>query len=154
MVHSRKKIIKQVQQPEGNSVKYGGNPDSCYQMKPSWCFNDCDKECWPFTEDNDGFDFWSDLLPKLKDFETQKWQDILITAKKQNHGIDVNTLNKCARNRLAELHIEAESLISLRLKGQHRLYGFIDNSTFHIIWYDHNHGDNDFCVCRSRLKHT
>lgn len=154
MGHSNKKIVKQVQHPEGNSIKYGGDPDSYYQMKPSWCFNDCDKEQWPFTEDNEGFDFWSDLLPKLKNLETRKWQDILVVSKKQNHSIDVTTLNKCARDRLVELHIEAESLISLSLQGQHRLYGFMDNSTFHIIWYDYDHGNNDTCVCRSYLKHT
>lgn len=151
---NKKKVVKQSQHPEGNTIKYGGNPDSYYQMRPSWCFNDCDKDKWPFTEENPGFDFWKDLLPKLKNLETQTWQEILVNAKKQNHSIDITKLNKCAQDRLVELHIEAESLISLRLQGQHRLYGFNNNSTFHIVWYDDDHGDNDTCVCKSTLKYT
>ena len=89
-----------------------------------------------------------------KFIEKRTWQDILVKAKKENHGIDVNDLNKCARDRLVELRIEAESLISLRYNGKSRLYGYIIDGMFVILWYDCNHGDNNTCVCRSRLKHT
>lgn len=57
-------------------------------------------------------------------------------------------------DRLAEKYIELDSIISLRLTGKHRLYGYIQKSTFYVLWYDDNHGDNNECVCRSNLKHT
>lgn len=67
-------------------------------------------------------------------------------------------LSKTAQDRLAKKFIEEESLISLRLKGSHRIYGYMSyragDPTFMILWYDDNHGDNDECVCRSHLKHT
>lgn len=63
-------------------------------------------------------------------------------------------MNKVAQDRLFEKRIEAESLISLRLTGTHRLYGYMTGRVFNILWYDDDHGDNAECVCRSRLKHT
>lgn len=48
--------------------------------------------------------------------------EILVKDKKQNHSINVDDLNKVAQDRLAAKYIEAESLISLRITGNHRLY--------------------------------
>jgi hypothetical protein len=90
----------------------------------------------------------------LKALESQTWNEILVKDKKQNHAIDVDDLNKAAQDRLAELYIEAESLISLRVTGNHRLYGYMMGNVFNILWYDDEHGDNKTCVCRSYLKHT
>ena len=62
---------------------------------------------------------------------------------------NVEALNKCARDRLAERMIEYEAIYSLRITGKHRLYGYIIGSTFNLLWFDDDHGDNDNCVCRS-----
>ena len=94
------------------------------------------------------------VLPKMYGWESQTWKEI-IKPKKQNHFIQVSTLNKCAIERLEELRIEAESLFSLRIQGKERLYGLIEgDGTFNIIWYDTDHGDNSTCVCKSQKKHT
>ncbi len=82
------------------------------------------------------------------------WSEIIVKANKQNHSIDVDSLNKVAQDKLAKLHIEAESLLSLRLRGTIRLYGFMVGPVYSILWYDDDHGDNNTCVCRSSLKHT
>ena len=71
---------------------------------------------------------------------------------KKNHSINVTALNKAASDRLAELYIEAESLISLRLTGTHRVYGYMNGAVFNILWVDLNHGDNTSCVCRAHKK--
>lgn len=68
--------------------------------------------------------------------------------------MDVSTLNKIAVDRLNELEIEVDSLVSLTLSGTHRLYGYIVDAVFYVLWYDDNHGDNATCVCRSHKKHT
>jgi hypothetical protein len=97
---------------------------------------------------------WNEVFPRLKALESQTWNEILLRDKKQNHAINVDDLNKIAQDRLAELYIEAESLISLRVTGNHRLYGYMTGNVFNILWYDDEHGDNKDCVCRSHLKHT
>lgn len=97
---------------------------------------------------------WCEILPFLQSLETLTWQEILNYANNKHHLIAIETLNKIARDRLYELHIEAESIMSLRLNGCHRLYGYLEGAVFHLLWFGLNHGDNDTCVCRSRLKNT
>jgi len=109
---------------------------------------------WAFDEENAGRFFWNEILPRLRDWETQTWSEILLTAKKQNHFIQVEALNPAAQKRLAEKYIESDSIVSLRLNGTHRIYGYFDKEVFQILWFDPEHGDNNTCVCRSYLKHT
>lgn len=132
------------------SIKSIADADAYYKEHPSWCFSSCDKEQWKIDEQS----LWKEILPKLKDFEKQTWAGILVDSKALNHSIRTEDLNKVACDRLIEKHIEGESLISLRLNGTHRLYGYMQNSAFCILWYDVDHGDNAGCVCRSYKKHT
>jgi len=153
MADSKKKV-KQKKEPRGNYIGQGGNPDQYYSQHPAWNFSCCDREKWSIFSDEARRIFWNELLPHFQGWETQTWSNLLIDAKKQNHSIRVNDLNQIASDRLAVLCIEAESLISLRLTGTHRIYGYIQGAVFHILWIDLNHGDNDTCVCRSCKKHT
>ena len=70
-------------------------------------------------------------------------------AKKFHHHITVSDFNKCAIDRLMEIGVFEEELLSLRLGGNLRLYGYLVESTYVILWYDNDHGDNNTCVCRS-----
>lgn len=149
-----KKKIKQAKEPKGNSIGQGGNPDQYYSQYPAWNFSSCDKENWSLYSDGVRKIFWDEILPHIQGWETQTWGDILINAKKQNHSINVGDLNKIASDRFVELYIEAESLISLRLTGTHRIYGYMNGSVFNILWIDLDHGNNATCVCRSYKKHT
>lgn len=131
------------------------NVNEYYSKHPAWCFRTCDCEYWKLSKDTADEAFWDEILPKLRGFESQTWSNILVDANKQNHPIPVEQLNKCARDRLRDLYIEAEAIISLRLNATHRIYGYIsDGPVFYILWYDTDHGDNDTCVCRSVLKHS
>lgn len=149
-----KKNIKQKAFPRGRSIARDENPERYYLENPSWNFGNSDMEMWAFTEEHIGKRIWEEILPRLKNLETQTWNEILVINKKQNHAIEVGTLNKDAQNRLAEKYIEAESLISLRLTGNHRIYGYMIGSVYNVLWYDDLHGDNKNCVCRSYKKHT
>lgn len=133
-----------------HSIKTIVDADAYYSEHPSWCFRSCDTEQWKITEHG----LWNEILPKLKELEKQTWSEILIASKKSNHSINIDSLNKIASDRLCDQCVEGESLISLRLNGTHRLYGYMQNSAFCILWYDTEHGDNPFCVCRSHKKHT
>lgn len=148
------KKVKQKENPSGRYIAQGGNPDQYYNQRPSWNFCTCDQEMWPFKQELVGDSFWSEVLPRLQAWETQTWGDILVAGKKLNHSIKQDELNPIAQARLAERYVEQEAVISLRMQGAHRLYGYIVGAIFNVIWIDLDHGDNDRCVCRSRLKHT
>ena len=150
MADCKKRKISQEYNPETPYVRNIQNPDTYNSLSPSWCFRTCDKEFWTLNAE----DLFTEILPKLKEWEAQTWNEILIKAKKQNHSIDTEQLNKLARDRLDFLRIEANAVISLRLQGTHRLYGYRVGSIFYILWFDKNHGDNTSCVCRSRKKNT
>lgn len=155
MAASKKdKRIKQREIPKGRSIAQGGDPEQYYSQNPAWTFANSDDQMWAFSKEHIGEAMWTEILPRLKDLETQTWSEIFITGKKQNHSIDLEDLNKAARDWLAEKYIEAESLMSLRITGNHRLYGYMTGRVFNILWYDDDHGDNSRCVCRSKLKHT
>lgn len=149
----REKKIKQKANPKGQHIAQGGDPGQYYSQTPAWTFSNADTEMWAFSQNHIG-DLWSEILPKLQGFETQTWSEILVTHKKQNHSLNLADLNKAAQERLASRYIEAESLISLRLSGKQRLYGYMTGRVFNILWYDDDHGDNNTCVCRSHKKHT
>lgn len=129
-------------------------PESYLSENPSWNFSFRDTAHWAFSSEHVGMDIWDEIIPKLEDFESMTWSDILIAAKKQNHSISVSDLHADAQKYLAQRRVESESIVSLRLGGRKRIYGMLIGSTFNIIWYDEEHGDNSRCVCRSKKEHT
>ncbi|MGX8698571.1 MAG: hypothetical protein ACSW8F_01400 [bacterium] len=151
---NRKKVVKQKEVPKGKVIAQGGDPERYYSENPAWTFANADQEMWAFSQEHIGTVIWTEILPRLQAWETKTWSEILVRDKKQNHALDLKELNKAAQERLASRYIEAESLISLRITGTHRLYGYMAGRVFHILWYDDDHGDNETCVCRSHLKHT
>lgn len=150
----KEKKAKWREEPRGKVIAQGGNPEQYYSQTPAWSFENADQEVWAFTQEHIGELLWPEILPRLKALESRTWQEILVHDKKKNHAVDVEGLNKVAKDRLVQKHIEAESLISLRITGSHRLYGYMTGRVFNILWYDDKHGDNNDCVCKSRLKHT
>ena len=154
MAASKRKKIKQVELPQMPRTIQVHDTESYYKKHPAWNFNTCDTEMWTLSEEHAGNYFWSEILPYLKSMEMRTWSDILHNSKKQNHSIIANNLNPTAQKRLCEKYIEQESVISLRINGTHRLYGYIVDYVFNVLWFDTEHGDNDTCVCRSRKKNT
>lgn len=133
------------------------------QHRPSWRFDRynpkkwCIKEVITDEEGNTHTVLIETIIEKLRGFEQQTWGQIFNSDGCPNHSIHISKLNKCARKRLRELMLDADidRIISLRLQAKVRLYGFFqDDSALSILWYDTDHGDNDTCVVRSRLKYT
>ena len=150
----KKKAVRRSEKPLGKSVATERNPLEYRTEHPAWNFATSDRLFWTFSSDTVGYAFWGEVLPFLQSLEALTWQEILNYANNKHHLVAIETLNKNARDRLYELHVEAESIMSLRLTGCHRLYGYLEGALFHLLWFDPNHGDNDTCVCRSRKKHT
>ena len=120
----KEKRVKSKARPRQREVRQAVDPDEYFSAPPLWSFKMFDHIFWPLDKKEVGDLLWNELLPWMKSIETQVWSEILIVNKKSNHFIDVSTLNKVARDRLNELHLEPESLLSLRITGKHRLYGF------------------------------
>lgn len=152
MAASKKIIQKEI--PVGRKIEQSENPDKYYAENPAWAFVNIDNDMWAFTKENIDDSIWTEIIPFFKSLESQTWNEILIRDKKKNHSIQVKDLNKIAQERLIMRFIEAESLISLRITGKHRLYGYMTGRVYNVLWYDDNHGDNETCVCKSNLKHT
>ena len=162
----KNKKVKQKQMPNplprtqwtpSPKISRRSDPDNIMTLRPVWRFTDCDTglDCgWSFHKKRLGEKFWDVIFPKLREFETMTWSDILLKGKKQNHSIAVDSLNKVAQERLEALQIEAEDVYSLRLGGKLRLYGLLIENVYHILWFDDDHEDNTTCVCRSKKKHT
>lgn len=87
-----------------------------------------------------------EIVPKLHDYETQKWGEI---EGDRNHFVSLVDCIKGARDRLVEIGREEDSLFSLHLTGQKRIWGVRDVALFRVLWWDPEHQ-----VCPSLKKHT
>ncbi len=91
--------------------------------------------------------FFDKILPKIQNFESMKWPEIL---GRNSHEININKLCSEAQKRLKHLELDDfENLVSLRLSGPQRVWGIKIGNIFKILWWDPNHE-----VCPSKLKHT
>lgn len=96
--------------------------------------------------------FWNDILPKLKDFESMTWNEIHAATKKNrgnlHHSIPKTSLNKEAQERLEHLNQDdIDKLFSLRLQGAHRVFGIKDGRVLKLLWFDPGH---EVCPCTKK----
>lgn len=91
--------------------------------------------------------FFEKIYPKLKDLESNTWDEIRLQShkskgkmKSNNHPVQVGNLCEKARKRLIELKLDDnDELYSLRLEGTIRIYGIRKENYLDIIWVDLNH---------------
>lgn len=154
MAHSEKHI-KRRKNPSAKGVRTEIDSDAFYNKHPSWGFSSIDTEMWQFDKQHAGMYFWGEIFPFFKNLGSMEWREILANDDNSNsHYVEPDSLNPKAKRRLEDRQIEAESIMSLRINGTHRLYGYMTGAVFNILWFDTNHGDNPDCVCRSHKKHT
>ena len=90
---------------------------------------------------------FTDLLNRLKSFETMTWTEIERTG---SHFIGTDAIISEAKRRLVELHLDDfDQLFSLRLQGRPRLWGMRIGNVFSALWWDAEHA-----ICPSAKKHT
>lgn len=92
----------------------------------------------PFGWKNmEGIHFWTNVFPKMKNFESMKWTEIL---GRNSHAVRVADISKEAYRLLQEMKMEdTEELVSLRLEGRERVWGIRDDRVFQILWWDPQH---------------
>lgn len=79
------------------------------------------------------------ILTKLKQHEDKKWGSL---HGKYHHFFNLaNNPNPAAVKRLETLKLKntARDFFSFRLTNKIRLYGYVENAVFKILWYDHEH---------------
>jgi hypothetical protein len=121
----------------GNERRVRGAVPNYSGAHPLWAFARVDRGgswCWDRL---DGATLmW--VLGKLGNFETMTWAEIEAAG---SHLVRNDAgLSKLARDRLAEIeHDEADTLFSLRLGGQPRIWGIRVGGALKIMWWDPNH---------------
>jgi hypothetical protein len=114
---------------------------------PAWHLDLIDLK-GPWGWENVGKEFFfTEIIPKIKNFEKMFWKEIL---NKQNHEVQVAQICKEAQKRLKHIDCDdIENLVSLRLSGTQRIWGFREDNIFKILWWDPDHQ-----VYPSKKKHT
>lgn len=122
-------------------------PDSSDSLSPVWLFSMLDTEgpwgrCGLSTEC-----VWSDILPKILNFESMRWSDFHGDT---CHSVEVWKLIPEARKRIEHLNLDdVDELWRFRLTGLQRLWGIREGERFKILWWDPKHE-----ICPSQKKHT
>lgn len=127
-----------------------------YKLKPLWRFT----EAWRGNSQESGVAFCGadeffkaapNVLGRMRDFESQTWNEILVVAKDRNHEVFVSELSKDAQRILGIIQVGLEKIVSLRFSNLERMFGKIDPETgaFSVLLWDPKHS-----VYPSPKKHT
>lgn len=86
------------------------------------------------------------LLEDLKPREKMTWAELLTqnggrgkNGGTNSHSIPVYQLIKEAQDRVTELGIVTDELLSLRIDGKKRVFGVLEAGVLNIVWFDRNH---------------
>lgn len=120
------------------------DPNSYYKLTPTWSFKILDNgyKKWGFIHVDD---INATIISKLKVFEGMTWGEIMKASGGRRHGNNshfenVSELIPEAQQRWGELKLdEYDSVFSLRLTGEQRLYGILEDGVLKIVWFDQTH---------------
>ena len=141
---SKKKRVPSVRKYDDKDVRSRAVPSSNHEA-PVFLFTtmDCDGP-WGLRRLM-GADLCSAIFPKLRNFETMTWANIIQqsgggSSGTNSHPVKVASLASDAKKRLAEIsQDDVEELFSLRLDGRKRIWGKREGRTLKILWYDPKH---------------
>jgi hypothetical protein len=127
-----------------------GVETSFHDMHPCWRFHKVDWE-HPFVKGEVTGERLREWFDRLCEFEKMTWNEILVVAKKQNHNVNVEDLDKAARDRLEKVFgvVDFDEMLSLRVGGKERIWGLLDRGAVTLVWWDTDHA-----VCPSAKKNT
>lgn len=90
---------------------------------------------------------FNEIFPKLKNFETMTWGQVLAQG---NHEVSTSQICQDAKKRLEKLKLDDyDKIVSLRLSGKQRIWGIRNKDILRLLWWDPEHQ-----VYPSRKKHT
>ena len=150
---------KQKRPPTPSTVPKLKNPPTVSGLPGS--SNSAERICWRFEHvDHDGpwgfrevsAEQLCHILEKLRDFEKMTVNELFRRGGEPGKSYEISGLpTREARERLDALRLADQTQISrLRLTGERRLYGFLDDeNVFHVVFWDPEHE-----IWPSRKKHT
>jgi hypothetical protein len=81
-----------------------------------------------------------DLIKKLRSFESMTVGELFAAGSQHGKTYEVEEMPKPAKDRLVDLGRDDETQVArLRCGGAPRLYGFLREHVFHVLWWDPNH---------------
>lgn len=119
------------------------------ELRPSWRLARMEM-AEPFGWHVLSADKLREIRDKLSGLESRTWNEILVRSKKHNHAVSLDKLARPARKRLEDLKILEEEMISLRLGGKERVWGYrAEHGVLELVWWDPEHR-----VCPAPKKRT
>lgn len=112
--------------------------DSYHHLRPSWRVSNIEL-AEPYGWTTVSATTLLFIREKLANFETMTWSEILVKAKKQNHSIRVSDISAEAQLRLEEKGLALDEVVSLRLTGKERVFGYLESGVLVLLWWDPNH---------------
>ena len=114
-----------------------------------WRFSEVDRGGdWPPSEI--GGQALGGLLEKMASYESMTIGEVFCPGSEHGKKYAVDSLPPSTRKRLGEIERDDETEIArLRCGGKPRLYGFLREHVFHVVWWDAEHS-----VFPSKKKHT
>lgn len=138
---SKKKRVKSKFHPKQRKVPHiVENVDGFRNQNFKWCaddrYIDYDDEEWGWGRVTIQ-EFFQNLLPRLQDYETMTWSDIL--RRDSCHDLVVSEICARAQRRLQETQLDIDTLHQIDMKQPCRLWGYRDRQILFLIWHDPRH---------------
>jgi len=138
---SKKKRAKFRIQPRQQKVPHiAEDVDGLRSLNFKWCaderYIDYDDREWGWKKVKIK-EFFQKLLPRLQDYETMTWNEIL--RRDHCHDMEVGRLCRKAQQRLLETRRDIDTLHQLDMERPCRLWGYRDRQILYLIWHDPKH---------------
>lgn len=125
--------------PQKRAVVLDIDHHQVLDRKLVWRFNQIDREGnWsPVNIDPAHI---SNLFEKMASFETMTVGEIFAPGSEHGKSYEIASMPAHSQKRLQELERDDETeIVRLRCGGAPRLYGFLREHVFHILWWDPLH---------------
>lgn len=101
-----------------------------------WAFRDLDLNgpwCWSALDAASILD----VHRRLANYESMAWKEILNGT--GSHEIEPWEIGKDGQDRLREMGLDVDGLVSLRIDGPGRIWGYREGAVLRILWWDPEH---------------
>lgn len=126
-----------VNQPQ-KIPRNGGVADAIRAKNFCWRLDDIDWEGqWGWSQATTE-DLIKTIIPKLHHYESMTWADV--EGPSGSHSVGCELICADARSRLNRIgKSELETLFSVRITGERRIWGVKDVAILRILWWDPGH---------------
>lgn len=134
---------------DGKVPRMVEDPISFHRERPVWrlCRVDVGSQNWGWNL-IDGTAIHR-IREKLGNYETMTFREIFNNDSTGCHDVDIYRMCGEAQKRVQALGLSRDSLISLRITGEERVWGVRTNHVIELLWWDPDHK-----VCPSPKKGT